>query len=40
VRREVFFEEACATVTDCRLLDDSRGVCTRGPEEGILAAEM
>jgi ADP-ribose pyrophosphatase YjhB (NUDIX family) len=33
LRREVR-EEACATVTGCRLLGFSRGVCVRGPEAG------
>ncbi|MGW3102307.1 hypothetical protein [Streptomyces sp. NPDC001100] len=35
MRREVG-EEACAEVTDCRLLGLSRGVCVRGPEEGLV----
>ncbi|MGP3987257.1 NUDIX hydrolase [Streptomyces sp. 3N207] len=35
MRREVQ-EEACAVVTDCRLLGFSRGVCVRGPEEGLV----
>ena len=35
LRREVR-EEACAEVTDCRLLGFSRGVCVRGPEEGLV----
>ncbi|WP_327034302.1 NUDIX hydrolase [Micromonospora ureilytica] len=29
-------EEACATVLDCRLLGFSRGVCVRGPEQGLV----
>jgi ADP-ribose pyrophosphatase YjhB (NUDIX family) len=33
--REVF-EEACATVEDATLLGYSRGVCTRGPEAGLV----
>lgn len=35
MRREVS-EEACAEVMDCRLLGFSRGVCVRGPEEGLV----
>jgi ADP-ribose pyrophosphatase YjhB (NUDIX family) len=34
MRRETR-EEACAEVTGCRLLGFSRGVCVRGPEEGL-----
>ena len=33
--REVF-EEACATVEQATLLGYSRGICTRGPEEGLV----
>ncbi len=33
--REVF-EEACAMVEDATLLGFSRGICTRGPEEGLV----
>lgn len=29
-------EEACATVLGCRLLGFSRGVCMRGPEQGLV----
>jgi ADP-ribose pyrophosphatase YjhB (NUDIX family) len=35
LRREVR-EEACATVTSCRLLGFSRGVCVRGLEAGLV----
>jgi ADP-ribose pyrophosphatase YjhB (NUDIX family) len=35
LRREVA-EEACATVTSCRLLGFTRGICVRGPEEGLV----
>jgi ADP-ribose pyrophosphatase YjhB (NUDIX family) len=35
LRREVR-EEACATVTGCRLLGFSRGVCVRGPQTGLV----
>jgi ADP-ribose pyrophosphatase YjhB (NUDIX family) len=35
LRREVR-EEACATVTESRLLGFSRGVCVRGPEAGLV----
>jgi ADP-ribose pyrophosphatase YjhB (NUDIX family) len=35
MRREVA-EEACAEVTDCRLLGFSRGLCVRGPQEGLV----
>jgi ADP-ribose pyrophosphatase YjhB (NUDIX family) len=35
LRREVR-EEACATVTGCRLLGFSRGVCVRGSEAGLV----
>lgn len=35
MRREVR-EEACAEVTDCRLLGFSRGRCVRGPQEGLV----
>jgi ADP-ribose pyrophosphatase YjhB (NUDIX family) len=35
LRREVR-EEACATVTNCRLLGFSRGVCVRGPQAGLV----
>lgn len=35
MRREVR-EEACAEVVDCRLLGFSRGVCVRGPQEGLV----
>lgn len=35
VRREVR-EEACATVTEYRLLGFSRGVCVRGPQKGLV----
>jgi 8-oxo-dGTP pyrophosphatase MutT (NUDIX family) len=35
LRREVL-EEACASVTDCRLLGYSRGACIRGPEAGLV----
>jgi ADP-ribose pyrophosphatase YjhB (NUDIX family) len=35
LRREVR-EEACAEVTGCRLLGFIRGVCVRGPEEGLV----
>jgi ADP-ribose pyrophosphatase YjhB (NUDIX family) len=35
MRREVR-EEACAEVMDCRLLGFSRGVCVRGPQEGLV----
>ncbi len=35
LRREVR-EEACATITDCRLLGFSRSVCVRGPELGLV----
>lgn len=35
LRREVG-EEACATVTGCRLLGFSRGTCVRGHEEGLV----
>jgi ADP-ribose pyrophosphatase YjhB (NUDIX family) len=35
LRREVR-EEACATVTDSRLLGFSRGACLRGPEAGLV----
>jgi hypothetical protein len=34
LRREVR-EEACATVTACRLLGFSRGVCVQGPQAGL-----
>ncbi|MGD9890109.1 MAG: hypothetical protein AB7R89_11040 [Dehalococcoidia bacterium] len=33
--REVL-EEACATVEEATLLGYSRGICTRGPEEGLV----
>jgi ADP-ribose pyrophosphatase YjhB (NUDIX family) len=33
--REVF-EEACATVEEAALLGFSQGICTRGPEEGLV----
>jgi ADP-ribose pyrophosphatase YjhB (NUDIX family) len=35
MRREVH-EEACAEVLDCQLLGFSRGVCVRGPQEGLV----
>ncbi|MGH3433932.1 MAG: NUDIX domain-containing protein [Thermocrispum sp.] len=35
LRREVA-EEACATVTSCRLLGFSRGTCVRGHEQGLI----
>lgn len=35
MRREVR-EEGCAEVMDCRLLGFSRGVCVRGPQEGLV----
>ncbi len=35
LRREVG-EEACATVTGCRLLGFGRGVCVRGREAGLV----
>jgi 8-oxo-dGTP pyrophosphatase MutT (NUDIX family) len=35
LRREVQ-EEACATVTTCRLLGFSRGTCVRGHEQGLV----
>jgi ADP-ribose pyrophosphatase YjhB (NUDIX family) len=35
LRREVR-EEACATVTACRLLGFSRGVCVRGSQAGLV----
>jgi ADP-ribose pyrophosphatase YjhB (NUDIX family) len=35
LRREVR-EEACADVASCRLLGFSRGVCARGPQEGLV----
>lgn len=35
LRREVD-EEACATVTEARLLGFSRGTCLRGPERGLV----
>jgi ADP-ribose pyrophosphatase YjhB (NUDIX family) len=35
LRREVR-EEACATVTGCRLLGFSRGACVRGAQAGLL----
>jgi len=35
MRREVR-EEACAEVMECRLLGFSRGVCVRGPQEGLV----
>lgn len=35
MRREVR-EEACAEVRECRLLGFSRGVCVRGPQEGLV----
>src|SRR6266545_4810294 len=35
LRREIR-EEACATVTSCRLLGFSRGACVRGPQEGLV----
>jgi ADP-ribose pyrophosphatase YjhB (NUDIX family) len=35
LRREVR-EEACAEVTSCTLLGFSRGVCVRGPQEGLV----
>ncbi len=35
LHREVW-EEACATVTGCRLLGYSRGRCTHGAEEGLV----
>jgi ADP-ribose pyrophosphatase YjhB (NUDIX family) len=35
LRREVG-EEACATVTGCRLLGFSRGVCVRGSQAGLV----
>ncbi len=35
MRREVR-EEACAEVLDCWLLGFSRGVCVRGPQEGLV----
>jgi ADP-ribose pyrophosphatase YjhB (NUDIX family) len=35
LRREVR-EEACATVTECRLLGFSRGECVRGPQAGLV----
>lgn len=35
MRREVR-EEACAEVTDSRLLGFTRGVCVRGPEKGLV----
>ena len=35
LRREVE-EEACATVSGCALLGFSRGLCTRGPERGLV----
>jgi ADP-ribose pyrophosphatase YjhB (NUDIX family) len=35
LRREVE-EEACATVTACRLLGFTRGTCLRGPEQGLV----
>jgi ADP-ribose pyrophosphatase YjhB (NUDIX family) len=35
LRREVW-EEACATVTSCRLLGFSRGACVRGHEAGLV----
>jgi hypothetical protein len=35
MRREVR-EEACVEVTECRLLGFSRGVCVRGPQEGLV----
>lgn len=35
LRREVW-EEACATVTSCRLLGFSRGTCVRGHEAGLI----
>jgi 8-oxo-dGTP pyrophosphatase MutT (NUDIX family) len=35
MRREVL-EEACATVTTCRLLGFSRGKCVRGHEQGLV----
>jgi ADP-ribose pyrophosphatase YjhB (NUDIX family) len=35
LRREVA-EEACATVTDCRLLGFTRGTCIRGHEQGLV----
>jgi ADP-ribose pyrophosphatase YjhB (NUDIX family) len=35
LRREIR-EEACATVTNCRLLGFSRGVCVRGHQEGLV----
>ncbi len=34
LRREVR-EEACAEVASCRLLGFSRGLCVRGPQEGL-----
>jgi ADP-ribose pyrophosphatase YjhB (NUDIX family) len=35
LRREVR-EEACAVVTGCTLLGFTRGVCVRGPQEGLV----
>jgi ADP-ribose pyrophosphatase YjhB (NUDIX family) len=35
LRREVA-EEACAQVTDARLLGFTRGMCLRGPERGLV----
>lgn len=35
LRREVR-EEACAEVVSCRLLGFTRGVCVRGPQEGLV----
>lgn len=35
LRREVV-EEACATVTSCRLLGFTRGTCVRGHERGLV----
>lgn len=35
LHREVV-EEACATVTGCRLLGYSRGTCIRGHEQGLV----
>lgn len=35
LRRELR-EEACAQVTGCRLLGFTRGVCVRGPQQGLV----
>lgn len=35
LRREIR-EEACVQVTRCRLLGVTRGVCVRGPQEGLI----